>query len=109
LELWLCDAAHVKNFKMYDYNLVLGRNIADHRITLSLPACSYLRQSEVNANQILARVDEGMSRWLQGPVLAVGAYREDDTDETASIDLGPLDFRHALDNLRTRYSHTARY
>ncbi|KAF2826012.1 hypothetical protein CC86DRAFT_370836 [Ophiobolus disseminans] len=101
------DPGHLKSngFSTARYNFVLGRAIADHQIALLLPECGNSKSSQ--PNQSLLKVNQGLSDWLHGPVLAVG--HDNDSGKVANLDLGPLDYRHAVDNLKVSYSNSARF
>ena len=81
-------------------NALLGRHIKDHKIKMITPLCgspAYKKAPPLPAgvtlppdapNQSLAKIDEGMSEWLRGPVMAWGVHHGYDTKKTGSLDLG---------------------
>ncbi|KAH7091650.1 hypothetical protein FB567DRAFT_617312 [Paraphoma chrysanthemicola] len=88
-------------------NPILTRHIEPHHIFLALPEaklmCSCCNTDKA-PNGSLAKINTELPGFLRGPVLAMGTYCDsDDKKETTSLDLGPLDFRHIVDQLRMMY------
>ncbi|KAF2134718.1 hypothetical protein P153DRAFT_362461 [Dothidotthia symphoricarpi CBS 119687] len=59
----------------------------------------------LKSNQSLLKVDTELGKFYRGPVLAWGGYcGKDDEKKASTLDLGPMDFRHLVDELRLGYS-----
>jgi hypothetical protein len=88
-------------------NPMLLRHIEPHHIVLSIPEAAKLCPC-CNANHAyndsLNKVDPELADFFRGPILAVGTYCGGaSVRKTSHLDLGPVDFRHIVDNLRLIY------
>ncbi|KAH9861371.1 hypothetical protein J1614_011117 [Plenodomus biglobosus] len=92
----------------FKYNEILNRHIEPQHLGMLLPEIDRLSPYNLPLNQNLASIDSEMGSWLHGPVLVWGLRCEGDVCNTASLNMGPMDFRHAIDEIRTGYDLTAR-
>jgi hypothetical protein len=94
------------SFQEVSRNPMLGRHIEPHHI-LSIPEAESLCpccNTEHASNDSLTKIDEELADFFRGSVLALGTYCEATRERQASdLDLGPVDFRHVVDNLRMIY------
>jgi hypothetical protein len=95
------------------YNVILKRPIEGHAIKMMLPLCAsqdpatYSPHEDYEGlpdgpNQSLMTIDAGMADWLRGPVFAWAELHPGLGGE-GTLDLTAVDFRHTVDNMRTRY------
>jgi hypothetical protein len=88
-------------------NPMLDRHIEAHHILLSLPEAHVMCPcctTDLSPNASLVTVDRELADFFRGSVLATGVHCEQDfMRETSDLDLGPVDFRHAVDILRMIY------
>ncbi|KAJ4374740.1 hypothetical protein N0V83_001816 [Neocucurbitaria cava] len=89
-------------------NELLDRHIQPHHVNLSIPEVVNLCpccNRDLAPNQSLVKVDHELADTYRGPVLAWATYcKEDRVRKPSDIDLTPMDFRHAVDQLRYIYS-----
>jgi hypothetical protein len=97
-----------------EVNPVLDRHIEPQHIGLSLPEIPKPiddpREYEKRpVNQSLLKIDRELAEMFRGPVMGWGIRCKGDTCGTASLDLGPMDFRHAVDEMRMGRSDSDRW
>ncbi|EAT89578.2 hypothetical protein HBH56_016680 [Parastagonospora nodorum] len=94
-------------FEEFATNPMLDRHIEPHHILVSLPEAKNLCPcctTDVDPNGSLIKVDQELADFFRGPLLAFGTHCEADFNKKSSdLDLGPVDFRHVVDNLRMLY------
>ncbi|KAH6644218.1 hypothetical protein C7974DRAFT_439480 [Boeremia exigua] len=93
--------------KSFRENFVLGRPLDPHYITIILPStaqCCPCCKETHKSNDSLLKIDAELADTLRGPFLAWGVHHADyEAHKTSPVDLGPLDFRHMVDELRLHY------
>ncbi|KAH7410154.1 hypothetical protein DE146DRAFT_674913 [Phaeosphaeria sp. MPI-PUGE-AT-0046c] len=90
-------------------NPMLARNIENHHIIISMPDAEdvhFQHSAGVTENNSLAVIDEELTTCAAygSTLLAFASHCPMDTEKKlSSLDLGPVYFRHVVDNLRMAY------
>lgn len=102
------DRFDAGSFDEISHNPLLQRHIQDHHILLSMPEAKNLCpccNTDVKTNSSLTDVDDELTSFFRGTILAFGMHCEMDFErKPLNLDLRPLDFRYAVDHLRRLYS-----
>ncbi|KAF9700897.1 hypothetical protein EKO04_000902 [Ascochyta lentis] len=104
----LSDSGSSLGIKPLSVNVVLDRPLGPHLIMFHPPSaaqCCPCCKHTYKKNESLINVDTELADTLRGPILAWAMHHEDDmARKPRPFDLGPMDFRHMVDELRSYYS-----
>ncbi|KAF1357527.1 hypothetical protein EJ07DRAFT_128144 [Lizonia empirigonia] len=108
IEIGCPDAEGHVSVKTFDINVALDRSIGSESILFAPPSaaqCCSCCKDKYKANNSLFGVDVELADTLRGPILAWAMRLEDHTThQSHPIDLGPMGFRHMVDELRLHYN-----